>query len=132
VALIAAPEGPATLLLVDKSAWVRGLESAPADAELCLSDITRLEILCSARSAAEYVELEQLLDAFRTLASNAETWAIAATAQRELAATGQHRVALPDLLVAACAQQHAADVLHVDRHFTVLEGVVAFRAVRLT
>ena len=38
---------------------------------------------------------------------------------------------VPDLLVAACAQQHAADVVHVDRHFDVLASVLHFNAIRL-
>jgi predicted nucleic acid-binding protein len=41
------------------------------------------------------------------------------------------RVPLPDLLIAACAQQHAADVLHVDRHYELLAAVLLFRPVRL-
>ena len=61
---------------------------------------------------------------------DAETFAIAATAQRELAGQGRHRVPLPDLLIGACAQQHAADVLHVDRHYELLASVLAFRPVR--
>ena len=51
-------------------------------------------------------------------------------AQRELAAHSHHRVAIPDLLIAACAQQHGADVLHVDRHFEVLADVLAFTPIR--
>ena len=116
------------LLLVDKSAYVRGV--APPESELCLCAITRLEILFSARSTADYVQLEQDLAEFRDLRMGAETFAVAAGAQRELAARGQHRIALPDLLIAACAQQHSADVLHVDRHFDALAGVLAFRPVR--
>lgn len=119
------------LVLVDKSAWVRDLGVAPAGAELCLCDITRLEILHSARSFDEYVAEESRVDHFRTLTSNAETWAIARTAHRELAALGRHRVSLPDLLVAACAQQHSADVLHLDRHFDLLAEVLSFRSLRL-
>lgn len=120
-----------SLLLVDKSAWVRDLGDAPADAELCLCDMTRLEILYSARSEANYAQLEERMDGFRLLASNAETWAIARTAHRELASSGRHRVSLPDLLVASCAQQHCADVLHSDRHYDTLASVLAFRSVHL-
>lgn len=117
-------------LLIDKSAWVRGVDPDDHDGELCLCAITRLEILHSARSASDYEALDTRLDAFRELRADAETWRIARTAQRELARLGQHRVALPDLLVASCAQQHHADVLHVDRHFDVLARVLAFMAVR--
>jgi predicted nucleic acid-binding protein len=118
------------LLLVDKSAYVRGVPPAGPDDELCLCAITRLEILYSARSAADYVQLEHDLREFRDLRMDAETFAIARGAQRELAARGRHRMALPDLLVAACAQQHSADVLHVDRHYDTLADVLAFAAVR--
>jgi predicted nucleic acid-binding protein len=62
---------------------------------------------------------------------DAETFATARTAQRELAAMSRHRVPIPDLLIAACAHQHGADVLHVDRHYDVLAHVLAFTPVRL-
>jgi predicted nucleic acid-binding protein len=121
------------LLLVDKSALVRfgGQASPPEDGELCVCAITRLEVLFSARTPADYSDLETALDAFRPLRMDTETFAIAATAQRELAASGEQRLPLPDLLVAACAQQHSADVLHVDRHFDRLAGVLAFRSRRM-
>lgn len=120
------------LLLLDKSALVRGAEVQSWQEELCLCAVTRLEMLFSARSARDYAALEEALDAFRLLRMDVETFAVAATAQRELAAIGEHRVPVPDLLIAACAQQHAADVLHVDRHFDVLAKVLAFRPRRAT
>lgn len=124
--------GRAGLLLIDKSAWVRPtLPEVPASVDFCFADITRLEILHSARDFAEYQAHEADLDLYRTLASNAETWAIARGAHRELAARGRHRLSLPDLLVAACAQQYGADVLHHDRHFDTLAEVLAFRPIRV-
>ncbi len=119
------------LVLVDKSAFVRGGRAATEVGELCLCAVTRLELLYSARSAEDFEALEGHLDAFRELRVDAETLSTAAGAQRELAERGQHRVALPDLLVAACAQQHSADVLHVDRHFVVLARVLRFEPIRL-
>ena len=115
------------LVLVDKSAFVRGAET---DGELCLCAVTRMELLYGARSPADYVRIGAALGEFRELRMDAETFAAAETAQRELADTGRHRVPIPDLLIAACAQQHAADVLHVDRHFDVLADVLAFTPVR--
>lgn len=53
------------------------------------------------------------------------------TAQRELSELGQHRLPVPDLLIAACAQQHQATVLHVDRHYDTLARVLAFEPVKL-
>jgi predicted nucleic acid-binding protein len=119
------------LLLIDKSAWVRGAEVAAQEGELCLCAITRLEILYSARSPADYEALETDLSAFRDLRMDAETFAAAQGGQRELARSGRHRIPLPHLLIAACAQQHGAAVLHVDRHFDALAGVFGIEAVRL-
>ena len=119
------------LLLIDKSAYVRGVLDVDADAELCICAITRLELLFSARSAADYDALTGELALFRELRMNAETFDIASSAQAELARRGQHRVSLPDLLIAACAQQHAADMLHVDRHFETLAEVLHFASVRV-
>jgi predicted nucleic acid-binding protein len=119
------------LLLVDKSAWVRGAAVADVEGELCLCAVTRLEILYSARSAADYEALGGVLGVFRDLRVDAETFAAAQVGQRELARAGRHRVPLPDLLIAACAQQHSAGVLHVDRHFGRLTEVFAFESVPL-
>jgi predicted nucleic acid-binding protein len=119
------------LLLLDKSAYVRGGDAFGADDdELCLCAITRLELLYSARSPADFQQLETDLDGFRDLRMNAETFDLALGAQRELAARSRHRVAMPDLLIAACAQQYGADVVHVDRHFETLAEVLSFTPVR--
>jgi predicted nucleic acid-binding protein len=119
------------LLLLDKSAYVQGAAALEQEGELCLCAITRLELLYSARSPSHYSHLEADLDAFRELRIDAETIATARGAQRELTARSQHRVALPDLLVAACAQQHGADVLHRDRHYDALASVLAFEPIRV-
>jgi predicted nucleic acid-binding protein len=87
-------------------------------------------LLCSARSEADYRALEQDLAQFRDLRMDAKTFAVALGAQRQLAASGHHRIAIPDVLIAACAQQHSADVLHVDRHYETLARVLAFTPVR--
>jgi predicted nucleic acid-binding protein len=99
--------------------------------EPCICAITRLELLYSARSARAYQELEVELDAFHQLGVDAETIGTALTAHRKLAAQSQHRVPIPDLLIAACAQQHQAAVLHVDRHYDTPAHVLAFTPVRL-
>ena len=117
---------------MDKSALVRGADIGDAHGEPCLCAITRLEMLYSARSPRAYEELEIELDTFEHIRVDAETIAIALTAQRELATHSQHRVPIPDLLIAACAHQHQAAVLNVDRHYETLARVLAFTPVRLT
>lgn len=118
-------------LLLDKSALVRSPDLDPALGEPCLCAITRLEVLYSARSPQAVEQLEAELEALHELRIDTETIAIARTAQRELAATSQHRVPIPDLLVAACAQQHQAAVLHLDRHYDALARVLSFAPVRV-
>lgn len=119
------------LILLDKSAWVRGGAGLLEYGELSLCAITRLEILHSARSPADFATLEQDLGEYRDLRIDHATITAAESAQRDLAARGRHRVALPDLIIGACAQQHGADVLHVDRHFDVLAEIFGFRSIRL-
>ncbi len=119
------------LILLDKSAWVRGGADLLDHGELCMCAITRMEILYSARSAGDFATLQEDLGAYRDLRIDHATIAAAEAAQRELAATGEHRIALPDLVIGACAQQHGADVLHVDRHFDLLAQTFGFRSVRV-
>ncbi len=119
------------LILVDKSAWVRGIAEHDDRGELCLCAISRLEILYSARSSADYERRATDLSTLRDLRMDAATFAAAEAVQRELATTGEHRVSLPDLLIGACAQQHGAAVLHHDRHFDLLAERFGFRSIRI-
>lgn len=119
------------LILLEKSAWVRGDPRVLDYGELSMCAITRMEILYSARSADDFLTLQDDLSAYRDLHIDHATLAGAESAQRELARRGQHRVSLPDLLIGACAQQHGADVLHADRHYDVLAAIFGFRSIRL-
>jgi predicted nucleic acid-binding protein len=118
-------------LLLDKSALVRSPELDPQLGEPCLCAVTRFELLYSARSPRAFAQIEEDLDAFHELRIDSETIAIARTAQRELGSRSQDRVPIPDLLIASCAQQHRAAVLHLDRHYETLARVLAFSPVRL-
>jgi predicted nucleic acid-binding protein len=119
-------------LLIDKSALVRA-DRSPDETlgQLCLCPVIRLEMLHNARSADDYGRIEDELESFHDLRMDIETFRIALTAHRELGARGRHRIPIPDLLIAACAQQHQAGVLHVDRHYDTLAEVLDFEPVRL-
>ncbi|HXP99308.1 MAG TPA: hypothetical protein VN845_04480 [Solirubrobacteraceae bacterium] len=65
-----------------------------------------LPLESTARNTRDYARIAESLDAFRDLRMDAETIQTALTAHRELGQKGQHRVPIPDLLIAACAQQH--------------------------
>jgi predicted nucleic acid-binding protein len=118
-------------LLLDKSALVRVSTLDPTLGEPCLCAITRFEVLYCARSRRAFERLGEELDVFHELRTDAETIAIARTAQRELAVKSQHRVPVPDLVIAACAHQHQAAVLHLDRHYETLARVLSFTPIRL-
>ena len=120
------------LLLADKSALQRATSAIFELGEICVCAVVRIELLYSARGATDYAVMEERLTIFRELRMNAETIATAVTAHRELGQKGRHRIPIPDLLIAACAQQHQAAVLHVDRHYDVLAEVLAFEPVRLS
>jgi predicted nucleic acid-binding protein len=119
------------LLLVGKSALERATPATLELGEICVCAIVRLEMLYGARSTRDYSDIEDNLSAFRELSINVETIQTAVTAHRELGQKGRHRLPIPDLLIAACAQQHQAAVLHIDRHYDVLAEVLAFEPVRL-
>jgi predicted nucleic acid-binding protein len=119
------------LLLADKSALERATPETLELGEICVCAIVRIEMLYSARSSSDYTDIGERLAAFRDLRIDAETILTAVTAHRELGKKGRHRLPIPDLLIAACAQQHQAAVLHVDRHYDVLAEVLAFEPVRL-
>jgi predicted nucleic acid-binding protein len=132
---------PGRLLLADKSAWERaadtrvreGWSEAMLEGRIVTSLPVRFELLFSARDAQAFAALEARLAALRDLSVTATVQRAAMGAMRELAGLGplHHRIPLPDLLVAAVAQEHGIAVLHEDRHFERLQQVMSFDALRL-
>ncbi len=132
---------PGGLLLADKSAWERAGDprvreewtEALVTGRIVTCVPVRYELLFSARDAASFVALEERLAALRDVAVTATVQRAAMAAQRGLAELGplHHRVPLPDLLIAAIAQEHGLVVLHEDRHFETLQRVLSFAAHRL-
>lgn len=52
---------------------------------------------------------------------------LAVEAQAELARIGHHRLALDDVIIAACAHESGAGVLHYDRDYDVLREHTSLR-----
>jgi predicted nucleic acid-binding protein len=130
--------------VADTSAWWRAatlpndlgslLQRAVLDERLWITPIVRMEILYSARTSSEHVELERELDALRILRNDRAVADAAASALRELAerADGYHRVPPTDALIAAAAAEHGGlAVLHRDAHFDRLAEVLAFQSITL-
>ncbi len=130
--------------IADTSAWWR-IASLPAELvasfrgavladRLWITPIVRMEILYSARTRAEYVELERELDALRILRNDRAVADAAMSGLAELAerSDGYHRVPLTDALIAAAAAEHGGlPVLHRDAHFDRLAEVLAFQSAEL-
>lgn len=80
-----------------------------------------LEAGCSARASADY---QEMMDEFGLLLPRVERAAAmddrALLAQRELAARGHHRLAPLDVMIAACAHEVGAGVLHCDRDYDLI------------
>ena len=111
--------------LADKSALARMSNPEVArrlgplliDGHVATCPIIDFEVLYSARSFADY---EQILEERRALTSYPITETITDRAfevQHGLARRGQHRVPLPDLLIAAVAEVNSLTVIHYDADF---------------
>ncbi len=121
----------APLWLADKSALAR-LDRQPVadrlgplllDGLVATSPIIDLEVLYSARSLSDY---ESLLAQRRALPSypiTQETTDRAIEVQYLLAQRGQHRVPLPDLLIAAVAEVNNLTVIHYDADYERIAAV---------
>jgi predicted nucleic acid-binding protein len=120
------------VLLLDNSAWSRivaGLLDDERAATVagwieqrqiatCLPFL--LEAGYSARSAAHHKEIVTALDAFPRIPLTTVVEGLATQAQQELAAVGHHRLAPIDIMIAACAHEAEAGVLHYDRDYDIL------------
>lgn len=130
--------------VADTSAWWRFsslvdelgslVDAAILADRLWITPIVRMEVLYSARSSTEYLELGSELDALRILRNDRAVADAAMSALSELAERGDgyHRVPITDALIAAAAAEHGAvAVLHRDAHFNKLAEVLAFQGVQL-
>jgi hypothetical protein len=85
--------------------------------------ISDLEIGYSARNDSEWDELVGALEAFVLVETTAEHLHRARQVQRLLAANSQRGRKIPDLLVAAAAEQEGYVVLHYDADFDLIASV---------
>lgn len=119
------------LWLADKSALAR-LHQQPVAYRLgpllveglvATTPIADLEVLYSARSIADYESILAQRRAFPSYPITEETTDRAIEVQYLLARRGQHRVPLPDLLIAAVAEINGLTVIHYDADFDRIAAV---------
>jgi predicted nucleic acid-binding protein len=99
------------------------VEPLAASGRAARAGISDLEIGYSARNAAEWDELVGALDAFELVETTAQHIRRARQVQRMLAAISQRGRKIPDLLVAAAAEQAGYTVLHYDADFDLIASV---------
>ncbi len=120
------------MLLLDNSAWARiakGLLDQQRS-ETISSWIERRELaIClpflleagySAQSAVDHQTMMAELELLPRVLVTPEVEKYALHAQRELAAVGHHRLAPVDVMIAACAHEVEAGVLHYDHDYDIL------------
>lgn len=123
-----------TLWSADTSAWHHSGDAVVAERwraalgtdSVAICDQVRLEILFSARSAADYQALAEELAGLREISSDASTFRRALDVQHRLARVGglHHRsVKIADLLIAAAAETAGAVVWHYDADFDRIAAV---------
>ena len=103
---------------------VRGvIEPLAERGELGRPSICDLEVGYSARNAAEWDELLTALDALAQVETSAAHVARALQVQRLLAERSKRGRKVPDLLVAAAAEELSISVLHYDADFDFIAEV---------
>lgn len=120
------------MLLLDNSAWTRlwrpalkadhyrdiAARMGAGGIGTCLPFL--LEAGYSARSGREHDVIMGNLMALPRVAMTPAVERLAEEAQADLARVGHHRLSPIDILIAACAHESGAGVLHYDRDYDVL------------
>ena len=99
------------------------VETRARRGELARAGISDLEIGFSARSAEEWEETAEAMNAFELVETTADHVRRARQVQRMLAGKHQRGRKVPDLLIAAAAEASSLAVLHYDADFDRIAAV---------
>ncbi|MFU8804048.1 MAG: PIN domain nuclease [Bradymonadaceae bacterium] len=92
--------------------------------EVATCAVVELEVRYSARSHADLLTMIRRRElAYAWVPISEQTLQRALEIQRLLAKTGHHRVPIPDLILAATAEEHDLVVLHYDKDFDTIAAV---------
>lgn len=103
------------------------IEPLAVSGQLGRPQICDLEIGYSARNAEEWDQLIEALDAFEAVQTTVAHVRRALQVQRLLAQRSQRGRKIPDLLVAAAAEERDVAVLHYDADFDLIASVTGQR-----
>jgi predicted nucleic acid-binding protein len=99
------------------------LEPLAAGGQVGRAGISDLEVGFSARNLREWTQLAAALAAFPLIETDAAHLRRARQVQRLLASRGLRGRKIPDLLIAAAAEENGLAVLHYDADFDVIARV---------
>lgn len=99
------------------------VEEMFGDGTPSVSRLSALELGFSARSGAEWSQVQQALEVFSLVDVTDDDHRHALSVQEELAARGHRGRKVPDLLIAASAARLKATVIHYDRDFDLIAAV---------
>lgn len=118
-------------VLVDTSAWIAALRpSGPKEAKekieillgedcVAISGIIKLELLSGARTEKEYRELLEDLESLHYIPTDEEVWRCSYRLSRDIKKEGLS-IPATDLLIASVAITAGCEIMHLDKHFTLL------------
>ncbi|MEU3147301.1 MULTISPECIES: PIN domain nuclease [unclassified Streptomyces] len=118
--------------LIDKSALARWTKPSVREVLkplherylLAVCQPTEYEMIHSARDSAEATRISTWLHAFDYLRTDDDGFTRALEVQRHALNAGFHRaLSLPDLLIAATAEQNRATILHYDGDFDMIASL---------
>lgn len=98
------------------------------DDQLATNSVIVLEVLYSAQDSRQHKRAKQWLSSLVDLGLSAQAQRRAVELQTRLAAKGQYRIPINDLLIAADAEQSGAELLHYDGHFDLIAEISDLRA----
>jgi predicted nucleic acid-binding protein len=96
------------------------VEPLASAGQLGRASISDLEVGFSARNAREWDQLMEALEAFDLVEIDARHFDRARQVQRTLADKGRRGRKIPDLLIAAAAEERRITVLHYDSDFDII------------
>ena len=123
------------LVLIDTSAWIEALRrngnsrvrervrGHMQEGRAVWCEIVALELWNGARGTEERRLLKRFEDSIPMLPINSSTWSKSKALARALRNDGQ-TVPVADIIIAACAIEHAAEIEHHDRHFEAIFKVM--------
>lgn len=129
---------PNDLFLVDTSVWIFALRKDPVaqikdridsllkEDTLVTMGLIKLEILAGSKTEKEYNRLKTRFDALESLVTDDELWRKACENGFKLRRRGL-TIPSTDVLIASCALQAGAVLLHADAHFNLMEKPLGLR-----